>query len=145
MTLVELLVVLTVIGIIVGMSVPSLLGYAKQLHLKTTTRQLMGLLSLARSTAISSHADHAVIIDQEHGQVNVMNVASGESLERAVRLPPKITVTLQVNGQPSPTMQFVFRSSGSLTGRTVELVVGDQDRHHTIAVTGSTGTITLKE
>ena len=54
MTLVELLVVLGIIGLILGISVPGLSAYANQARLKAATRNVVGLLSLARSLAPTS-------------------------------------------------------------------------------------------
>ena len=144
MTLVELLVVLGIIGLIVGMSVPALTGYARQTRLKTATRQIMGLLGLARSMAISSHEDHAVVINQQQRELSVVNLGSGEALERVVRLPRAVTLEVEIGGESSEETQLVFRPTGGLTGRTVSLVVTDRDRRDTITVTSVTGAVSLK-
>jgi Tfp pilus assembly protein FimT len=144
MTLVELLVVLGVIGIVVGMSVPALTGYTKQVRLRTATRQVVGLVSLARSLAISSHEDHAVVVDPANQEISVINVASGQALEQVVRLPSSMTVGMQVGGEPSAEMQLVFRPTGSLTGRTVSFVLADRDKVQTITVTGATGSVSVE-
>jgi len=144
MTLVELLVVLGIIGMIVGMSVPGLVGYAKHLRLKTTTRQVVGLISLARSLAISSREDHAVVVDPERQQIAIVNQASGETLEQLVRIPSSVTVDMEVGGQPLPERTMVFRPTGSLTGRTVSLILADRDKRHTVVVTGVTGSVSVQ-
>ena len=144
MTLVELLVVLGIIGLIVGMSVPALIGYAKHTRLKTATRQIIGLLALARSTAISSHEEHAVVIDRQRGELSVVNLTSGEALERVIRLPKAVTLEVEVGGESSQETQLVFQPTGGLSGRTVSLVVADQDRRDTITVTSVTGAVSLK-
>jgi prepilin-type N-terminal cleavage/methylation domain-containing protein len=144
MTLVELLVVLGIMGIIIGISVPGLAGYAKHLRLKTATRQIAGLVSLARSTAISRHEDHAVVIDPEEREIRVVTVSSGEAMEQRVRLPNSVTIALEVGGEPSQETQLVFRPSGSLTGRTTTIVLADQARQQTITVTGATGAISVQ-
>ena len=144
MTLVELLVVLGVIGLIVGMSVPAMAGYAKQLRLKTATRQIVSLISLARSVAIGSHENHAVIVDMEQREVSVVNQKTGEALEHIVRLPSSVTVELQIGGAPSSETQFVFRPTGALVGRTVSLILADRDRRHTITVSGTTGSVSVQ-
>jgi Tfp pilus assembly protein FimT len=144
MTLVELLVVLGIVGLIVGMSVPALTGYAKTARLKAATRQIMGLLVLARSMAISSHEDHAVVIDRPQGRLSVVNLASGEPLERVVRLPNPITLDMEIGGESSEDTQVVFRPTGALSGRTISLVLADRDRSDTITVTSVTGAVSLK-
>ncbi|MBI3996130.1 MAG: GspH/FimT family pseudopilin [Candidatus Omnitrophica bacterium] len=144
-TLVELMVVLAIIAIIIGMSVPALMGYSRQLRLKTTTREAMGLVSLARSLAISSHEERAVRVDEERRQIQIINLTTGEPLEHVVRIPPSMTVSVEEGGQPTESMQFIFRPTGSLTGRTVSLRLADQHKQHTIVITAATGAVTLHD
>ncbi len=143
-TLVELLVVLGLIGMIVGMGMPALTGYAKRVRLKTMTRQVIGLLSLARSMAISSRDEHAVIVDEDGGHVYVTNLASGEALEKKARIHSSLSIDMSVGGEPTSSMQIVFRPSGALTGRTVLLELADREKRYTITVTGPTGAVVLK-
>ncbi len=144
MTLVELLVVLGVIGIILAISVPGLAGYAKQLRLKAATRQTVGLLSLARSLAISSRAEHTVVVNPEQGTIQIVNEATGETLEQTVRVPSSVTVELESGGEPSPTLSLTFRASGALAGRTVLVHLADRDRRLTIQITGATGAVSVQ-
>ena len=142
-TLVELLVVLAVIGLLLGISVPAFTGYSKQVRLKTATQQVVGLVSLARSMAVSVHAEHAVVIDPERREVSVVNVASGQAYEKVVRLPSSVTVELIVGGQPASESRFVFRPTGALRGRTVSLLLTERDAQRAITVTGATGAISV--
>ncbi len=145
MTLIELLVVMGIIGLVVGISLPALTTYTRQVRLKTTIRQVIGLLSFTRSLAISSHTDHAVVLDPERAELRVVNVASGETLEQAVHLPTSVNVSVHIGGEPSTETQIVFRATGSLIGRTTSLIVADEHTHHTITVTGATGAVTLED
>ncbi len=144
MTLVELLVVLGIIGLILGMSVPGLTHYATQLRLKAATRQVVGLVSLARSLAISSRQNHAVVVDPERGEVSVVNVVSGERLEQMVRLPSGVTVDVQVGGKSAPETQVVFRPTGSLEGRTTTLVLANKETSQVVTITGTTGALSVQ-
>ena len=144
MTLIELLIVMGIIGLIVSMSIPSFAGYAERVRLKAAARQTVGLVSLARSLAISSREEQAVIVDREHGELRVVNLASGDAYERVVRFPSSVAVTLEMAGEPSADTQFVFRPSGSLAGRSVALVLESRQTRQTIAVSGPTGSITVQ-
>ena len=143
--MVELLVVMGIIGLILTISVPAMTGYAKRTRLKAASRQVMGLLSLARSLAISSHAQHAVVIDQERRELRVTNLESGEDLEQAVHLPPLVTVTMEVGGEASQEARMIFQPSGSLAGRSVSLILADRDTHQTVTVTGVTGAVSIQD
>ncbi len=143
-TLIELLVVLGIIALVVGIGVPAMTGYAKQMRLKTATRQVVGLLSLARSLAISSHADHAVSVDRAQHEVTVMNTATEEPLEQRVRLPEAITVDVRIGDASSSETQVVFRSTGALVGRSMSLVLANDEKSHTVTITGPTGAITVQ-
>ena len=144
MTLIELLVVIGIIGMTLATGVPALTGYAKQVRLKTTTRQLVGLVSLARSLAISTRTEHAVVLDEEENEVRVVNQASGEALEQVVRLPTSVSIEMEVAGEPSELSQFAFRPSGALTGRSVSLVLADGQKQQTVVVTGATGAVAVQ-
>jgi Tfp pilus assembly protein FimT len=140
---VELLVVLAVIGMILGMSVPSLLSYSGQLRLKAATRQVVSLASLARSKAISSRENHALVVDQDAGEVYVVNQRSGERLEQVARMPRGLTIEVEIGGAAAPEPQVVFRPTGSLDGRTTALVLSMHERSHSVTVTGATGALAV--
>ena len=144
MTLVELLVVLAIIGLILGISVPGLITYSNQLRLKAATREVVGLLSLARSLAISSHEDHAVVIDPERREITVENTVSGEALERVIRLPTSISVGVEVAGEPAQETRVVFRPTGSLAGRTMSIVLADRNTSHTVTISSITGAVSVE-
>ena len=144
MTLIELLVVIGIIGMILATGVPALTGYAKQVRLKTTTRQVVGLVSLARSLAISTRTEHAVVLAEEEKEVRVVNQASGEALEQVVRLPTSVSIEMEVAGEPSQLSQFSFRPSGALAGRSVSLVLADGQKQQTVVVTGATGAVAVQ-
>ena len=144
MTLVELLVVLGIIGMILAISVPGLARYSQQVRLKTTIRQVVGLLSLARSVAIGAHEDHAVVFDQETGELTVVNQATGEPLERVVRISKPVALEFEVGGQSSSEAEIVFRPTGGLKGRSVSLVLEDGGKRHVVTVTGTTGAVSVE-
>lgn len=143
MTLVELVVVMGVIAIIAGLSVPALTSYAKQVRLKTAARQVVGLVSLARSLAISAHEAYAVVIDPGAQTISVVQSSSGEALEQAVRVPKGVTVSLEIGGASSSATELVFQPTGALSGRTTTILLAEGIRQHRITVTGATGAITV--
>lgn len=144
-TLVELLVVIGLIGLILATSMPALTRQAENLRLQATTREVVGLLSLARSLAISTHDPHAVVVDAAQRRLTIVNQASGELLDHVIRSPSSITVEVQVAGQPAQGTPLEFQPSGALTGRSVTIALATRQKRRTIAVTGVTGAIVVQE
>ena len=144
MTLVEILVVMGIVGLLLATTVPALTHYAARLHVKTAVRQVTGLASYARSLAISTREEHALVVDPSHGTLSIVNLVSGEPLEKVVRLPSNVTVTLTVGGQPSEKLRVVFRPTGSLSGRTAILTLADKERQYTITISGPTGAVSIQ-
>ncbi len=143
-TLVELLVVLGIIGLLLGIGVPSMAAFSQRARMQATTRQLIGLLTLARSMAISSHEPHAVRFDAAAREVTVINVTSEEALEQRLHLPPAMTIELEQPGAQAPPTEVVFQPSGSLIGRSVQVRVADRGRSQVIVVSAITGAVRLE-
>ena len=144
-TLIELLVVMGIIGLLVASSVPALTGYAKQTRLKAATREVVGLLSLARSSAISSRKAKSVSVDPDHRELVIEETLDQEE-PRRVRLASSVTVSVQSQGQTEPSSgpsRLVFQSNGSVAGRSVSLVLSNGTRTQTITVSATTGAIVV--
>ena len=140
----ELLVVLGVIGIIVGMSVPALTRYSGQVRLKATVRQMAGFLSLARSLSIGSPAGHTVIVDVEHKQMTVVDNDSGEELDQKIHFPQGIEVAVEAGGEPLTPPELAFQPNGSLRGRTTSIILKDKQKSCTLTVSSVTGAVTVE-
>lgn len=132
-----------IIGLIAGLGVPGLMAYAKQARLRATARQVVGLVSLARSTAISTREERSVVVDKAQQEIRVES-PSGEALEQVVRVPRGMAVQLLIGGNAPAETKFTFRSSGALTGRSVALRLSHGGHERTLTVTAATGAITLE-
>ncbi|MBI4354394.1 MAG: GspH/FimT family pseudopilin [Candidatus Omnitrophica bacterium] len=139
--MIELLVIMAIIGILVGTSIPALTGYAKQVRLKTTTREITGLLYLARNLAISSREARTVLLDEDHQQLVIEETLEQEEPKK-VRLPDSVDVTLE--GGAAGTGRVVFQPSGALSSSSVTVVLNSGTKTQTIAVTSATGAISLR-
>ena len=145
-TLVEILVVLGIIGLVVGSSVPALSSYARQVRLRATTRETVGLLSLARSLAISSRSPRTVLVDPESRKL-VIEETLEQAEVRLVRLPSSVVMTVQMQGQDGPSSgatRLVFQPSGTLAGRSVSLIFSNGNRTQTVTVTAMTSAISVR-
>ena len=141
-TLVELLVVMGVIGILLAMSVPAATRYAGRIRLSAATREIMGLLSLARSSAISSRHEQTVLVDVEAGRLSIEDSQDAAQV-RAVSLASNVDIRLTTSdGQELDTpARLVFQPNGSLAGRSIEVTLSDGSRAQTISVAAPTGAI----
>ncbi len=132
-----------IIGLLVASSVPALTGYAKQVRLKAATREVIGLLSLARSLAISSRKAKTVSVDPEHRELVIEETLDQEE-PRRVRFASSVTISVQPQGQSEPSSEparLIFQSNGSVAGRSVSLVLSNGTRTQTISVSATTGAI----
>lgn len=141
-TLVEMLVVMAVIGLLVAAGVPALTGYATQMRLKGATREVIGLLSLARSSAISSRTPRTVVVNPDTHEL-VIEETLTEDEPRRVRLASSLQVDVQSQEQTGGPFRVVFQPGGGLAGRSVSLVLSNESRSQTITITAVTGAIAV--
>lgn len=133
-----------IIGILVATSVPSLLNYSKQVRLKTSTREIIGLFSLARSLAISSRSERTIAIDPDAGELTIEETVE-EPEPRRVRLASSVKVTVSTQSRSaSGPMRVVFQPSGALKGPSVSLTLASGPKTQTILVTSTTGGVFLQ-
>lgn len=59
-TLMEMMIVVVVIGVIAAMAVPSFLSYLPKLRVKTTAREIVSQLRLARSKSVAERRPYGV-------------------------------------------------------------------------------------
>ena len=138
-----MIVVMAVIGLLVSVSLPSLTGYARQARLKAAARETIGLLSLARSMAISAREPRTVLIDPGEGQISI-EASANEDQTHLVKLGPGIEVTVEIQGQGGQAegaAELTFQPSGALAGRSVTVTLSNGDHSQTITVTATTGSI----
>lgn len=67
-TITELLIVLTLIGILSAISMPALKGFVKTRRLKASAHTLRSLLTFARDMAVTDRTAHLVVFDFDNGR-----------------------------------------------------------------------------
>jgi len=134
-----------IVGLVVASSVPAMSSYARQVRLKAATREVMGLLSLARSLAISSRQARTVLVDPQRQELLIEETLD-QGEPRIVRLSSSVEVVIETQDQSQTTGVFriVFQPSGALAGRSVQLLLSTGNRTQTITVTSPTGAIALR-
>ena len=84
-TLLELIVVTLILGLVLGISYPSLERGSSILNLQVTTRDILNVFRFAREKAISEQTSMLLIIDRDERKLSLANIL-GEPI-RAYKLP----------------------------------------------------------
>lgn len=146
-TLVELIVVMTVIGLLVAMGVPAASRYAKQVRLKTATREVVGLFSLARSLAIGGRRTQTVIIDPERHKLWIEQAPDAKKDPQVVRVASVVDVSVERRGEVlggGDPVELTFRATGALQGQSVSIVLSNGDHTQTVMISSVTGAIVVQ-
>jgi len=99
-TITELLLVLTLIGILSAISMPTLKGFAATRRLKASAYTIRSLLTFARDMAITDGTTHLVVFDLDNGRCWL---ASSETFNPSAPLTSALTAQNSTLGTASPT------------------------------------------
>jgi type II secretion system protein H len=80
-TLIELMVVMVLIGIMTAMILPEMKGTYEDALLRSTSRELISVCSLASSHAVSVNQAHRLRLDQQTGHYSIERRASDRGAE----------------------------------------------------------------
>jgi general secretion pathway protein H len=122
-TLVELLVVLTVIGLIMALAPIAMYSAMPSLELRTTTRELAAALRSTRSAAIRDNREAALTLDVEAGWYR------RDGRERQRKIDPEIQLkllTATIEAEDDSVGRIRFFPDGTSTGGQITLARGEQ-------------------
>jgi general secretion pathway protein H len=122
-TLLEMLVVLTILALIATVALPNLMHPSDRRRLDAAAQGLLGAIRLTRATAITRNAEMALEIDVDRRTYYSPAV-------RARSFGPDMVVRLTVAGPKQSTASrggFRFFPDGSSTGGDVELLLGGKE------------------
>jgi general secretion pathway protein H len=137
-TLLELLVVLSLIGILVAMVVPMLGGGVSTTELKSSARQMAAALRLARSEALATRREHSVRLDLERRVFRVEGDTREVALPRDVEL-KLFTAQSDLVSDKAGAIRF-FPDGGSNGGR---VTIGAGERKYEVDVDWLTGRVAI--
>jgi type IV fimbrial biogenesis protein FimT len=119
-TLVELLVVLSILGIMMGIGIPSFKTFIGNQRAKSTAYELVTSLLLARSEAIKRNTDVTITPSTANTWTSGWSVASGGSTLQSQGSVDNITVTTSTasvtfkgTGRPTASAKWQIASSSS--------------------------------
>lgn len=150
-TLVEMLVVLAIIGMLLGISLPFTSSFGKGLRIKTAARAILGTLRVARSNAITYRREYTAVFDVENGEYWIED-SGGAIFEKKRRLARSIefkTPASEGEEAADPVTfeddKVIFRSTGAIQGSSGSVSITDKSGDsRTISIIGSTGKITIE-
>ena len=123
MTLLELLIVLSIMAILAAMVVPIFGGGVSTGELKGATREIAAGLRFARSEALATRQETRVVLDLEHRSFQVERDARTHTLPRQIEL-KLFTAQSDLVSDRIGAIRF-FPDGGSNGGR-VTLAVGER-------------------
>jgi general secretion pathway protein H len=158
-TLFELLVVLTLVGLIAALVAPKLGGTYNRLHLRTAARDLAAVMRYARSQAVTRgrsiqvsyhestrHIVVSLLSDEAYGTPDTQ--AANETFRlRHYPLPEGLemaTAGVPVPGGGTPHAVAIFFATGNAAGSPLALV-DMSGRTRTIVVDNITGAVTIED
>ena len=133
----ELLVVLTILGLALVFAMPTLGRLLPGLELRTEARDVAGVLREARAQAIGRNEEVVVVIDPERGLVEVGG-------KPALLLKRQIVTPISTGeSQSSESIEIRFFPDGTSTGGRLTLALGERQEH--VVVDWLTGAVSLAE
>ena len=138
-TLLELLVVLTILGLALVLAMPTLGRYVPGLELRTEARDVANVLWEARARAIGRNEEVAVVVDGGRGSLAV----EGKTVLQLSR-PIGISAPAGDVSAPAPDRTEIrFFPDGTSTGGRLTLALGERMKY--VAVDWLTGAVSLTE
>ena len=147
-SLVEMLIVLAIMAMIMGISLPFTSGFGKGLKIKTTAKAITGMMRVARSNAATLRRNYSVVFDVKKSQYWIEDNA-GQVYEKKYPLPSSIKFEVKGDKDIDPITfendRITFNSSGLIDGAGGSVTIADkQGSSRTISAAGTTGNITIK-
>ncbi len=151
--MVELIVVLAIVALVLGFSVPWFAQLSSGHRLKSATRELTGVLQTARSYAIALGQVHAVVFDapaEASGDAWTryhLEDASGRIVEKPFALPPGVSFAAPAGQGEAITFdkhRVAFTSTGAGSESGSIWLSGGRDRYSRVAVSEATGRIRVE-
>ncbi len=146
-SLIEMMVVLAIIALVVGMSLPYFGRFTGGNALRASTRQISSLIYTARSLAITHRKPYAVTFDVMEGDVAVKDAGSSELVEKQYHLPETISLEHPEGADPVGFKddRIVFTPTGGVSGETGTLWLKDRKGNTAqITVHQSTGRLKVE-
>lgn len=135
-TLMELLVVLTILGLALILVMPTLNRLLPGLELRTEARDAASVLREARARAIGRNEEVTVVVDLERG---ALEVGGRPALQLNRRIDAPVLSEVSHSGRAYTEIRFY--PDGTSTGGRLTLALGEREEH--VVVDWLTGAVSL--
>lgn len=131
-TLIEMLVVVTIIAIIAGISFPALTAGLASIRLTSASGSAASFLIAALNRVERREQPAAILISPKASSIEVFTAASGEKPDRELRLPQGITI------EGDETRRFVLMPGGTVPRMTL-ILRNDKGARRSVQIDPTTG------
>ena len=118
-TLVEIIIVIAIMAIMMGISVPSLVDWRKNANFRKTANEITSLLREARSMAISKGLQHQVVLNPTSKcyQLQAFNIATNsfDAASQTSCAPADVSIRSNSAGTSTAALTVIFKSNGTAT------------------------------
>lgn len=121
-TLVELLITITIVGILAAAALPSFGSFVAQQRIKTASFDMMSMLILARSEAIKRNASVAITPTGGNWQNGWTVTVGGTTLSQQAALNGLVVTCLSGAAVATPCPVITYNSSGRIAGATSQSI-----------------------
>jgi general secretion pathway protein H len=128
-TLLELIITLMVIGLAVGLSIPTIARSADSIRVRAEVAGFAAVLRHARELAISKHATHTVVVDEAARRVVIHSGSADGEVRQARALPSGMTVV----ASPPSALTVRFEAEGTSSGGDFHVSSGNFTYRVTVA------------
>jgi len=131
-TLIEMLVVVTIIAIIAGISFPALTAGLASIRLSSASGSAAGFLVAAMNRVDRREQPAAILISPKTSTLEVYTAASGDKPDRELRLPQGISI------EGDESRRFVLMPGGTVPRMTL-ILRNDKGARRSVQVDPTTG------
>ncbi len=146
-TIIEMIVVLAIIGMVLGMSLPYFGRFTSGTQIRGVIRQLSSILYTARSLSITHRKPYAVVLDTTEHEVRIEDPTVSQVVEKRYPIPSTVQFE-HPEGLDPITFQddrIVFTPTGGLEGETGTIWLRDKKGNSmSITVLQSTGKVKVQ-
>jgi prepilin-type N-terminal cleavage/methylation domain-containing protein len=134
-TLLEMLIVVTIIGIVASVSFPAVTSGLSGVRLQSAAGSVASFLTTTMNRVDRHEQGAAIVVSSKENTIAVFTAASGEKPERTLQLPQGITIEGNENNDPR---RYLFLPGGTVP-RMLVVLKSEKGAEKSIRIDPATG------